>query len=209
GKEIYQSGLLGKCIGFSTTFCHGGPENWSVDGLKCQFFKKKLAGLGALADLGVHKIDFIRWFLEEEVEQVCSMHDTLVKRNCDVDDTAFAIFRMSSGAIGQMFAGWIGNGGNGTTLFCQKGKIMLETDPEFPVYVELANGEKVCIKTRKIQTNEGGGQYGSGVIDGFVTAIRSGKKVPIPGEEGGRSVAAILACVESAKTRKFAKVAKV
>jgi predicted dehydrogenase len=209
GKDLYRSGVVGKCVGFSTTFCHGGPDGWSVDLAKGFFFKKKLAGLGALADLGVHKVDFVRWFLDDEIESVAAMSGTLVKKHCEVDDTAFAVLRMRSGILGQMFAGWIGQGGNGTQFYCEGGKIMLETDPNFPVVVERKNGERICLKLRTIQTNESGGQYGSGVIDNFITAIRAGKKVPIPGEEGGQSVAAILAAVQSAATGRAVKVAKV
>lgn len=209
GRELYQSGIVGKCLCFSTTFCHGGPEGWSVDGLDCHFFKKSLTGLGALADLGVHKVDMVRWFLQDDVRQVGALYGTLGKKNCNVDDTAFAVLQMESGILGQMFAGWIGDGGNGTVLYCQEGKIMLESDPQYPVRVQRSNGEQICLVTRKIQTNEEGGQYGSGVIDGFISAIRSGKKVPISGEEGGRSCAAILACAESGKTGKFVRVAKI
>ena len=114
-----------------------------------------------------------------------------------------------SGVLGQMFAGWIGDGGNGTQFYCERGKIVLESDPEFPVVVVRNNGERVCIKMRKIQTNEAGGQYGSGVIAGFIGAIRSGRKVPIPGEEGGRSVAAVLAAVQSARTGRAVRPAKI
>ena len=209
GREIYRSGLVGRCIGFSTTFCHGGPDGWSVDLAKGFFFKKKLAGLGALADLGVHKVDFVRWFLQDEIESVAAMSGTLVKKNCEVDDTAFAVLRMRSGILGQMFAGWIGQGGNGTQFYCEHGQIMLETDPEFPVVVVRKNGERICIKLRKIQTNEAGGQYRTGVIDGFIDAIRAGKKVPIPGEEGGQSVAAVLAAVQSSATGRAVRVVKV
>ncbi len=209
GRELYQSGVVGKCLCFSTTFCHGGPEGWSVDGLNCHFFKKNQAGLGALADLGVHKMDMIRWFLQDDVRQVAALYGTLSKKNCNVDDSAFAVVQMESGILGQMFAGWVGNGGNGTVLYCENGKIMLESDPQYPVRIERKNGEQICLVTRKIQTNESGGQYGSGVIDGFISAIRDGKKVPIPGDEGGRSCAAILACVESGKTGKFVRVPKI
>lgn len=209
GRELYQSGIVGKCLCFTTTFCHGGPEGWSVDGLNCHFFKRNLAGLGALADLGVHKVDMIRWFLQDDVRRVAAMYGTLSKKNCNVDDTAFAVMQMESGILGQLFAGWVGNGGNGTILYCTGGKIMLESDPEYPVRIERSNGEQICLVTRKIQTNEEGGQYGSGVIDRFISAIRAGKKVPIPGDEGGRSCAAILACVESGKTGKFVRVAKI
>ena len=43
----------------------------------------------------------------------------------------------------------------------------------------------------------------TGVIHGFIDAIRAGKRVPIPGEEGGQSVAAVLAAVQSSATGRY------
>lgn len=211
GKEIYQSGQLGKCVAFVTNFAHGGPEGWSMDGSKGFFFKKNQAIIGALGDLGVHKIDLIRWFLEDEVTQVCAMCETLVKPKCTVDDTAFASLKMDSGILGQMFAGWMHRPGedNSTTFYCEQGLVRMFRDPAYSVIVQKPNGEVMHIKAGRIQTNEAGGQSNSGVIDGFVDAIQAGRKVPIPGEEGARSLAAVLACLESAKSRKFVKPKKI
>ena len=61
----------------------------SMDGVDGFFFKKRQAVIGALGDLGVHKIDLIRWFLEDEVVQTTAMCATLEKQNCTVDDTAY------------------------------------------------------------------------------------------------------------------------
>lgn len=210
GRALYQSGVLGKCINFRTTFAHGGPEFWSADGLNCHFFKKKLTVFGTLADLGVHKIDLIRWLLGEDIVQVSAMYDTLIKKNCNVDDSAVAVFRTASGALGQMYAGWGHTPGcdNSTVLYCEKGILRLESDPNYTVVVEKSDGEKQYIKTKAIQTNEAGGQSSSGVIDAFVDSVTAGHKVPIPGEEGARSLAVVLACVESGKKGRLVRVAK-
>jgi UDP-N-acetylglucosamine 3-dehydrogenase len=211
GKEIYKSGELGKCLGFSTTFAHPGPEGWSMDGADGFFFKKPQAIIGSLGDLGVHKIDLIRWFLDDEVVLASAMTGTVEKKNCTVDDTAFATFTMASGIIGQMFAGWILKGGeaNYTLICCEKGVIRMYEDPKFSVVVLKRNGERMFIEAGRMQTNEAGGQSASGVIDEWVDALLNGRKNVIPGEEGARSLAAIMACVESAKMKKHVRPAKI
>jgi len=211
GKEFYRSGQVGKALGFSTSFAHPGPESWSMDGAEGFFFKKRQAIIGALGDLGVHKIDLVRWFLEDEVVLAAAMAATVEKPNCTVDDTAYGVFTMASGIIGQMFAGWTLKAGeaNGTIVCCERGVIKLYESPQYTVIVQKADGENVYVETGAMQTNVEGGQTNSGVIDAFVEAVRAGRKVPIPGEEGARSLAAIMACVESAKTRKFVRPARI
>ncbi len=211
GKEIYQSGVLGKCVAFSTNFHHQGPESWSADGAKGFFFKRKQAIIGALGDLGVHKLDMMRWFLEDEFVQVTAMAGTLAKEKCTVEDTAFAVLRTEKGALGQMFAGWINpvTCDNDTQIYCERGIIKLNDDPEFTVIVEEKNGNQAFYKTQAMQTNDEGGQTASGVIDEFVNAIRDRRKNTIPGEEGARSLAAVLACLESSKTGRATKPAKI
>ena len=194
-KEFYKSGVLGKCLAFSTTFAHGGPEKWSVDGLDNHFFRRRETVWGALADLGVHKLDLMRWFLDDDFVQAAALSGTLQKKKCDVDDTAFAVLRTRRGILGQMFAGWIHTTAcdNSTVLYCQKGVLRLEADPEFTVIAELANGERRMFQTQGIQTNEAGGQHASGVIDAFVDAVRAGKDVPIPAADVINSIAAVVA----------------
>jgi UDP-N-acetylglucosamine 3-dehydrogenase len=211
GKEILHSGKLGRCVGFHTAFSHNGPEGWSVDGPDCQFFKKRLAGMGAMADLGVHKTDLMRWLLEDEFVQATAMIGTIVKRNCNVEDSAFAVLRSAKGIIGQMLAAWTcaAGGDNSTVLYCQKGVLRLEDDPQFPVIVEYASGERVFHRTQAIQTNQAGGQYRSGVIDSFVDCVLGGRKVPVPGEEGAASLAVVLACMQAARTGRTVRVGKV
>jgi len=207
-KQFFNTGALGRCLGFSTTFAHSGPETWSADKLNNHFFRKADAVWGAMADLGVHKIDLVRWFLEENVASATAMLGTLSKKNCNVDDTAFAVLKMKSGILGQLFAGWAHYPGcdNSTTFYCEKGILRLEDDPTYNVIVDFANGERQLLQTKAIQTNDEGGQTSSGVIDAFVNAIQSGTGVPIPASDVINSLSAVVACVESSANGKFATV---
>ncbi|KAF4324981.1 hypothetical protein G195_001672 [Phytophthora kernoviae 00238/432] len=98
-KEILDSGKLGKVLNFRTSFGHPGPEGWSVDGAESWFFRKEEAIMGAMGDLGVHKSDFIRYLLDDEVSEVAGFISTLHKENTKVDDNATCLLRMKSGAI--------------------------------------------------------------------------------------------------------------
>jgi len=213
GKQIYQSGLLGKCLGFRTSFSHGGPQGWSVDGQQCHFFKKKLAVLGALADLGVHKLDLLRWLLEDDFVEVCGFYGRLDRDKagkCEVDDIAFAALRTAKGAMGSLYAGWMNKSGciNETVLYCQRGVLRLEDDPQYSVIVEMQGGERQYIKAAASGTTAGN-QNRSGVLDAFLDAVKTGKRVPITGKDAANSLAAVLACAKASDTRKCVRVENV
>ena len=54
-KELISEGVIGDVITFKTTFGHGGPETWGIDGAKnTWFFDKSRSVMGAMADRGVH-----------------------------------------------------------------------------------------------------------------------------------------------------------
>lgn len=50
------------------------------DGRDSWFFNKEVAFIGAMGDLGVYKIDLIRYLLEEKVVEVAGFVETNVKR---------------------------------------------------------------------------------------------------------------------------------
>jgi len=211
-KQILKSGVLGKVITFQTTFAHPGPESWSIEGVGGWFFQKDKAFVGAMGDLGVHKADLVRWLLDDEVTEVAAFVEQIAgKTGSDVDDNAVCLLRMRSGAVGTLTAGWSHNPGcdNSTVLYCEKGILRIDTDPEYNVIVELADGETQKIKTKAMQTNDEGGQSDSGVMALFAESIVKGKPSPIPGEEGAKSLAVILACLESAETKRFVSVSGV
>ena len=67
-RELVAAGEIGKVITFRTTFGHAGPETWSITpGKNTWFFDKKRAAMGAMADLGIHKTDMLRYILGQDI----------------------------------------------------------------------------------------------------------------------------------------------
>ncbi|RUT31861.1 Gfo/Idh/MocA family oxidoreductase [Paenibacillus zeisoli] len=205
-KEILDSGKLGRVITFRTAFGHPGPDAWSVDGRDSWFFEKDEAILGAMGDLGVHKSDFIRYLLNDEVAEVASFIGTLDKEGTEVDDNAACLLRMKSGAIGTLVASWTQyrGGDNSTVLWCENGVMKIGTVEGDEVIVELTNGTVETYKVGAMATNEK--QVPSGVIDAFVESIQSQTPPSISGEEGLRSLKVILAAFESQATGQIVKL---
>lgn len=201
-KELITSGSLGKIYSFRTTFGHGGPEGWSADGKSSWFFNKEQAFIGAMGDLGVHKADLIRYLLGEEFTEVSSMVTTNAKDYSTVDDNAVCILKSQSGIIGTLSASWAYKSGedNSTVIYGENGVLQLEDDPNYSLIVNYKDGATVKYELGKIQSNDGGGQTTTHVIDHFIESIETGKEPAITGEEGLRSLNIILAALESSET---------
>lgn len=208
-RQLLASGELGKVYSFRTTFGHGGPESWSIDGRESWFFRKDEAFIGALGDLGVHKSDLIRFLLGEEVVEVAALVETSAKKGIDVDDNAVCLLKMESGAIGTLAASWsyMGREDNSTVIYCEKGIMRLEDDPNDSLIIHYASGETVKYELGKIQSNEAGGQTTSHVIEHFVEAIIADKPVPVPGEEGLQSLEVVLAALRASEKKEVVRLA--
>lgn len=207
-KQLIQDGIIGEIRSFKTSFCHPGPESWSIEGATGWFFDKKQAFVGTMGDLGVHKADLLRWLLGEEIVEAASFVEHIDKPMGDVDDNAVCILKTATGKIGTLTASWSHYPGedNATTIYGSKGHIRIGSDPRFSVIALLKNGEKQFYEVGALQTNEAGGQSSSGVIDTFVDSILNNTAPEISGEEGRRALAIILACLKSAETKQYATV---
>ncbi|WP_257352061.1 Gfo/Idh/MocA family protein [Pseudalkalibacillus decolorationis] len=198
-KQLIENGEIGKIYSFRTTFGHGGPEAWSMDGKESWFFQKDKAFIGAMGDLGVHKTDLIRYLLGEEVVEVGSFVETSAKDNTDVDDTAVCVLKTESGIIGTLAASWsyVSKEDNSTIIYGEKAILRLEDDPAYSLIAQYQNGEVVKYELGGIQTNESGDQTNTQVIDKFVDCIVNDTVSPVSGEEGMKSLQVILAALES------------
>lgn len=206
-KKIIDSGMMGRVYSVRTSFGHAGPENWSPTGK--WFFKKTEAFAGAMADLGVHKADLMRWLLGKEVVEVGAFVTRLEKQG-DVDDNAVCILKFADGAIGTLTASWTfkPQEDNSTIIYCEKGTLKLAAEPGRPVVAYLSEpgrGEMV-FEVPKLQTNEEGGQFTSGVIDTFLECIRNDHPPAISGEEGKKALEIVLAAFRSAETGQIVKL---
>ena len=212
-KELVAAGEIGRVVTFRTTFGHGGPETWSITpGKNTWFFDKTRAAMGAMADLGIHKTDMLRYILGQDIVRTTARLLTLDKRGADdqligVDDNAICIYETSGGAFGTMTASWTyyGREDNSTTLYGTKGIMRIYDDPAHSIVVIPREGEVKYYDLEKIQTNDD--QTASGVIDEFVEAIAQDRPSMLDATDVIKSMKAVFASIRSSEERRPVDVA--
>ena len=206
-KEILDSGELGKVIAFQTRFCHPGPEGWTGS-KNSWFFDKRIASFGAMADLGVHKTDLIYYLTGQKIIKTSAVVTTLDKKFPDgtpitVDDNAFCIYTLESGAVGTMHVSWTNYGieDNSTKLYCEGGVIRVYDNPKYSLIVEKRNGEVIPYELDLLTSNKeqtSGGRTSTGVINAFVNSIITNTYPDINGESAMHAMKVIFANMSSA-----------
>ena len=204
--NIIASGELGKVITIRSSVKHAGPDNWSMDkGRNTWFFKKDAAAFGAMGDVGVHKMDLIRFFLDDDFDRICAMTGTLQKTDefnqpISVEDNAACLFITKRGVQGVMEASWCNYGSTdmSTDILCEKGRLKILMDDEYKVIVE--KNDKTCSYIKPARS------VSSGITEYFINSIIDGKDNPNMGISGSRTVASVIACIESANSGKWVNV---
>lgn len=110
-KKLIESGALGRIFHFRAVYL----QEWIIDPSFPMTWRleKKVAGSGALGDLGAHVIDLAR-FLVGEPTRVSAMTKTFVEKRpfadgsgmgtVDVDDAFISLMEFANGAIGTVEA---------------------------------------------------------------------------------------------------------
>lgn len=194
-KDIVQSGRLGRPLMAHAVFAHGGPEYWSPQ--QQWYFNPALAGNGVLMDLGSHKVDLLRWLLEDEVIEVAGMGATFEKRTPSTDCVG-CVLRFSRGTLATLQVSWVYRPGwdNSLVIQCERGILRVPTEATDPV--TLAEQTSAGQRTETfpaLATDDPSGWFGA--VGAFVGAIRDGSPSPVSGLEGARTMAAVLAIGES------------
>ena len=199
-KSLLKDHVLGRILTFRSEFSHGGPENWGIDhSCATWFFKKDKSTIGSMGDLGVHKIDLLRWMLGEEFVQVtaqlCVRDKTLPDGSpIEVDDNALCILTTASGIMGTVISSWTNyaNSINETVIFCEKGIMTVKNeDNDSSVCLDYSDGRKELYQFPPCQS--------SGVVDAFVNAILAGEQSPVSGEDGVNTLRTVFAAMDSSK----------
>ncbi|MBR0575101.1 Gfo/Idh/MocA family oxidoreductase [Proteiniclasticum sp. BAD-10] len=207
-RALVEEGAIGKVLSFRTTFGHGGPEGWSIrPGKDTWFFDPENAGMGVMADLGIHKTDLLQYLTGETVTEVTAQLHTLDKTGPEgdliaVDDNAFCIYRLSGGAVGTLTVSWTfyGPEDNSTILYGTEGMIRIYDDPQVSLRLQKKSGEVVDYPLETIQTNEN--QTASGVAEAFLQEISSGEPSVLNAEEALSAMAAVFTALESSRQGK-------
>ena len=207
-KELIASGKMGKVLTFASSFCHAGPESWGIDkGKGTWFFKKDAAAFGSMADLGIHKIDLVRYLVGDEIKSIYSEMCVLDKTYEDgspieVDDNSVEVIHFRNGAFGTVTTSWTQYGGenNQTQINCKNGVIKLYMDPAYSLTLTHPDGTVDKYDLDRIQTNTDKQQATSGVIDEVVDSIISNRESILDADSVIGSMKAVFACLESTKT---------
>ena len=132
-KDQIDNGKLGKII---KTKGYGIHENWGPSGW---FVQKELAGGGALADMGVHAIDTVRYLLGDPLPKQVYAKIGTYYGDYDVDDTGIIMITWDNGATSIIESGWWQPHADGpeaaTRLFGTKGYASI-----FPTLLKTAKG---------------------------------------------------------------------
>jgi predicted dehydrogenase len=134
-KNEIDSGNLGKIF---KTKGYGIHENWGPSGW---FTKKELAGGGALADMGVHAIDTVRYLLGDPKPAKVYARIATHFGDYDVDDTGIIVITWDNGVESIIESGWWHPHMDGpeasTGLYGTKGYASL-----FPTFLKMTKGEE-------------------------------------------------------------------
>ena len=167
----------------------GGKAPVGRDG----WFQNLALSGGVLLDLAIHDFDWLRWTLGE----VSHLYSRSVGiQDGHGPDYALTTLTFDSGAVAHVESTWMDPSGFRTTFEVAGSKGLIEHDSRTSAFLRTAT--------------EAGVQTDGGLvpqddpyfleIDGFVSALRDGTPVPVPGREGLAALAISLAAVESATT---------
>jgi predicted dehydrogenase len=195
-KKVLESGMLGKINSVVSVFGSPGPEFWSPEGK--WFFNKKLAMGGAMADLGIHLIDVVRYLVGSDVAKV-SGFTAIHEKKGDVDDSGVCSMMFKNGTLGTLYSSWTYKpGGMSITLFCEKGTLYFGRTPinDKPIVVQLINPPSTLIP-EIAPVSEIGTRY-----QHFIDCIEKGKSPVTNGMEGLKALEVILSVYKSMETGK-------
>ena len=197
-KQAVDKGEIGKPYMIRIRFAHNGP--WPGWARSDWFYNPKLAGGGALLDMGIHALDLAQWFLGP-VTAVQAKVATLRKK-IKVDDNAVCLLEFGKKCLGYIEVGWSSPSGFvGVELMGDNGSIVVDYAADkstMTTGVVKPSGErqqttKVLLEKSKI------GSWTGEMI--YFTSLLNSKKSFTPGlKDGILALKAAMAAQESSKT---------
>ena len=201
-KALVGSGKLGRII---KTKGYGIHMNWGPSGW---FTKKEMAGGGALADMGVHAIDTVRYLLGDPDPVSVYANIGTHYGDYDVDDSGILLVNWDNGTTSLIESGWWHPHADGpeaaTRLFGTSGYASL-----FPTF--LKNPETGTVETfdppLPLKTEHCDQVIYNRQMASFIDCIRQ-RKEPSPGTREGQAVLKIVdAAYRSSSTNRVVRLA--
>ncbi|GAB3916766.1 Gfo/Idh/MocA family oxidoreductase [Mucilaginibacter boryungensis] len=174
----------------------------------------ELDGGGALMNQAIHSVDMLQWCMGP-IESVQAFTANTRHKNIEVEDTAVAVLKFSSGALGTIECTTAAYPGilKRLEIMGTTGTITLEDNDVVKWHFESEADEDKYIR-EQFSTNgsaKGGASDPLSIsylghqrqMEDMIHAINTGSKPLIDGEEARKSVKIVLAIYESARTGKL------
>jgi predicted dehydrogenase len=173
----------------------GDPTQWRL--------RKKLAGGGALMDVGIYALQACRYLTgEEPVEIIAQETKTDPVKFAEVDETISWSMKFPSGVIASVMTTYGFNGSNYFTAICEKGRFGM--DPAYSY-----DGLKGWTSRPDVKIAFPASDHFAVEMAAFAEAILGNKPFAPSGEEGLKDLLAIEAIYRSIREGKSAKVESV
>lgn len=203
-KKAVEDGDLGKLIlGDVYLKYYRGQEYYDQDAWRGTW---ALDGGGVLMNQGIHGIDLLQWFMGP-VASVYA-HTATMARRIEAEDTAVAVVRFASGALGIIEGSTAVYPGldHRIEISGEKGTILVEGE-EIKRWEIAGDEQKKPVATWDIGVDKiarnpsiiGIGGHKLQIAD-MLDAIRNDREPAVNGEEGRKALAIILAIYRSAAT---------
>jgi predicted dehydrogenase len=149
-REYIERGSIGRVLTVRSREAHAGPHaDW--------FWKRELAGGGALLDMGCHTIEAARYFVGKEnpIVEVIAWTDRLYHHErTDAEDNAVLLMRFQGGQLGQAELSWTARGGLDlrNEVYGTEGAVFTDVTRETPLRVFSRPGAGYIVEKAESET---------------------------------------------------------
>lgn len=206
-KKLLRKGVIGKPYSIRIRYAHTGPyPGWAQGDW---FYKKAIAGGGAMLDMGIHAIDMAQDLIGP-IQSVQAEVKTLRKK-IQVDDNAVMLvdFGKESACLGTLEVGWTSPAGfTGIDIYGDNGSIRLPLGGRGTVIRGKVSPDGAQTIVEEEIKNDKGWDHWPVQMEQWVRYLRDKKTITeLPGwYEGESALAVALAAGESSKTGLRVKV---
>ena len=155
-------------------------------------FPPRMSNVGVVIDLAVHDIDLIRWFTDSEIVEVQPQLSSAIAER---EDIALLQFRTASGVLAHINTNWL-------TPFKAR-NVTVATRKKYVMGDLLTRQVTECFGFQPDGSysmrhlSVGHAEPLRAELQAFVSAIRSGERPAVTGEEGVASLEIAIRCLES------------
>ena len=220
-RAIVRSGQIGKVRLVVTNFSHGHHgDATDADNPRVRWrYDPAMAGIsGQFADCGIHALHMASFVADDQVDRVSADFASTIPSRV-LEDDAMVNFRMSGGTVGRLWTSSVAIGrqhGFDIQIFGETGGMRWASEQPNQVYFTPVGGrtqimekgeaglsDEACRLSRvAIAHPEGFPLAVANIYVDLAAAIRGEARDGLPlAEDGLRSMAAVYACVASAKAK--------